>query len=341
MCGLVGVLTNSMSQKKLDIFQQLMTVATIRGALGAGFAGIPSKPGAVEILRDPDATAADMAYGASLWKLLYGKEKKEFNCLMGHARLPTSGGNEVEDCHPHSSRHIIGMHNGTMTKVMGRKIKKKDNDSRVLMNAMGEQGIREALEQSEGDYAVSVYDKNSQRLYLARNTNRPLHLATIDGDKTTLFWASEAAMLQLVIGRNIVDKKAITHYTLAPNRLLSYRVYFPQFLEYESIGVISTEQKLLPPPNKLEADVFYNTFGHTSVNAQELRAILDTGCANCEEAATMADYNGKKLTFFKTEEFFCEKCLTNDPLARAYLASHHVELPAHIKPVNPAAPSVH
>lgn len=330
MCGLVGVLSRDMTAEKLSIFHDLMVVATLRGDLGAGVAAVPSQPGPVETLRDPVVCAAELASGSEFHKLFFAKKANKFNCVMGHARMPTRGGLDDKDCHPHSSRHVIGMHNGTMKSVCGRQLTKAENDSEALIAAIGTHGLKATLEQSEGDYAVTVYNKNESRLFFARSAKRPLHFAMLAEDPNTLFWASEAMMLHLVLSRSTVGK--IKHFTLKPNHILGYRVYYPGVLEYETVAMVT------PPETEVKAqsrtEVYQTTPNHFTSH-DVLQALLHGGCSNCNEVQHLAEYLAPTITWFSPKEFICDTCLTHDAFARTFLVSHSVPVPARIKPVLP------
>ena len=332
MCGLVGVLSNKMTPEKLAVFHDLMIVATLRGDLGAGVAAVPANPGPVDVLRDPIVCAAELVSGSEFHKMFFAKKAKQYNCVMGHARMPTRGGIEDKDCHPHSSRHVVGMHNGTMKSVFGRTLDRKENDSEMLINAIGLHGLRETLEKSEGDYSLTVYNKNESRLFFARSAKRPMHFALLAEDPNTLFWASEAMMLHLVLSRSTVGK--IKHFTLKPNHILGYRVYYPGVLEYETVAVIASETNTRETPIPQATDVYQTVKDHF-VTHDTIQTFLKGGCTNCNEAKSLADYLAPTITWYSPREFICDECLTHDEFARTYLTSHHIAVPARIKPTTP------
>ncbi len=333
MCGLVGVLSSDMTGEKLRIFQGLMVVATLRGQTGAGLAVVPRPKKhvpSVRILRHPTLTAAELVYDQEFYK--YTKEPGSITCCMGHARAPTTGGFEIADTHPHVARHIIGMHNGHMRTVAGTEVPKKQNDSAMLFDAIGNQGIEQVIQHSVGAYALSIYNKQTQRLYFLRNSHRPIHFCMVEGDNKTLFWASEAQMLQLVVGRSVNGK--LHHYTLPADELISFPAFENGDIRFEDRKTVKSEA----PKEKDVTDktrMMYPTVSGQYFERNDMLAMLTHGCANCNAAHTMEDYLEKKIVWFAPKEFMCRECLTHDQTARDYVTCHGIALPHDLPPIVP------
>lgn len=123
---------------------------------------------------------------------------------MGHCRSATVGEITDKNSHPFDVGSLVGAHNGTL---VGTEFKSPNKtDSELLFEKVQKIGLKESLESlTRWDaYAVSVYDKSSRVVTLARNDQRPLYIAR--GNKQdVLFWGSEWRMLELALARNGVD----------------------------------------------------------------------------------------------------------------------------------------
>lgn len=126
--------------------------------------------------------------------------------IIGHTRLPTKGGNTIENVHPHMKTNVSGVHNGTMHKVDGTYVGANESDSNLLYRAISEKGLRETLANSDGAYALVFIDYKKGTLNFIRNSQRPLYFAKEAwGSKAqTLYWASERSFLNLILSRNNV-----------------------------------------------------------------------------------------------------------------------------------------
>jgi glucosamine 6-phosphate synthetase-like amidotransferase/phosphosugar isomerase protein len=321
MCGLCGVLSSHLDANSIEAFKGLMIVSTLRGEDGAGIVGIPKQAGAAaEILRS-EGTAADLATGMEFWKLA---EKKDthLSCLMGHARHPTSGTFDLEHVHPHTAGPIIGMHNGTLTKVMNRKPKQTESDSKLFFKAVANTGIDNAIDNTEGAYALTFVNTGLDTLYLLRNKLRPLSLATVEGVTDEIFWASEGSFLKLVLGR-IYNNRKITTSRLNEDMLVSFRLHYTgpvSALDYRLLKSSKPSVPLIEDKSTKMVATAKNRF----VTEAELAVILAQGCAYCMEPGTQADYNGHNLTWLAENEYLCHHCVTHDQFARDYAVSRGI-----------------
>ena len=134
-----------------------------------------------------------------------------YNCpiTVGHVRAATAG--KVEDINAHpfiglksneAQDYIIGVHNGTL---YGWEYYDQQNkyavDSEWAINQLATRGI-EAFEDFYGAFAMVWYDtEHPGKVFLARNNERPLHIAR-SKDGHSIIGASESGMLQWLAQRN-------------------------------------------------------------------------------------------------------------------------------------------
>lgn len=222
MCGLAGAMSNSLTTNEVGIFKDLLNVASLRGSQGAGVAVVQtpfSKNISIEILRTKHIAGA-LAYSPEFEELV----KPRVSTLIGHARLPTKGGLDLDAVHPHRSAHITGVHNGTMHRVAGHDVKEGESDSALLFKAISEVGIKEAIKESSGAYALVWADEREGTINFLRNNWRPLYFKNVGwGEKNinTLYWSSEQEMLDFVLSRTYKGTNTWDTY-LPIDTILSY-----------------------------------------------------------------------------------------------------------------------
>lgn len=217
MCGLAGILTlGGLSNDEIGSFEDLMTVSQLRGRTGAGIVAVREN-GKANIIRSQQTSShlmADKVY----FDLL---KKRPIRAMMGHCRLPTRGTTKgFENVHPHRSGKIIGMHNGTMSRVMEQTCKADESDSRLLFNAIGAHGLQKVIDDSWGAMALSWYDDEAETLNLYHNYERPLHVAQ-NKTQSTIWWGSEVWMLYASARRRCGEVEC---ESLAENTLYTYHL---------------------------------------------------------------------------------------------------------------------
>jgi len=122
---------------------------------------------------------------------------------FGHNRAATVGAVDDAGAHPFDTAHIIGIHNGTLTNGWKQRLKAKKSivvDSEALMRSISHRGPDKTLPVASGAMAIVYVDKRTNRLYLFRNSERPVHWCTTK--QGSLFWASEGKMLEWLLDRN-------------------------------------------------------------------------------------------------------------------------------------------
>lgn len=203
MCGLFGIAGN-LNYKDKDVFNQLMVVSSLRGQDSTGIAAVSEKD-EVEVLK---------MVGPPTDLLMHPKYDAVSRCydkkaLIGHVRKATQGGISRITAHPFEADHITMTHNGTLENWRsayrsGGIEGSYQSDSQKLADAIAAMGIREAIEETRGAYALVWWDARRKSLNFLRNNQRPLWYAMNEkGD--VLYWASEWKMLALVLDRNGVE----------------------------------------------------------------------------------------------------------------------------------------
>lgn len=213
MCGIVGAMSYFLSPGEIDRFKELMIVSNLRGWDGAGVVGVDQKHG-VHFLKSL-LSGVEAIKSKAFEDLL---NKGRITTLIGHTRYPTRGKVDYDATHPHVAGHIVGVHNGTMDHVLGHRPAAGESDSKLLFEAIRDVGIEETIRDSQGAFCLVYADKKENTINFIRNYKRPLSFASM-ANSNTFYWASEAGMLQYILGRH-GQKFEIT--TMPENKLFTY-----------------------------------------------------------------------------------------------------------------------
>lgn len=175
-----------------------MIVSNLRGRQGAGCIIVTNQGKTVHNVKTP-GSGLDVFRMESYQKNVINKGPQ---VLVGHTRYPTKGGNDISAVHPHNfSGQLTGVHNGTLRKVRGQFVG-NESDSALFYKHVSEVGIKKALSEAEGAYALVFVDYTTGKLNFIRNSQRPLFFAKVNWKSSkTLYWASEKAFLELVLDR--------------------------------------------------------------------------------------------------------------------------------------------
>ena len=184
MCGIGGFIINDINFLKTNI-QKIIRTAIHQENRGTDAAGI--------YIIDKDLLDKEpipMRYFLSDRILSNKIELEDFQGLLFHTRAATKGDPEInENNHPFAEKDIVLAHNGMITS--DETIRKKYNlpdkpetDTYTLVALIQKlidegiavaEAIKKALETIDEEthisYAVWIYDRNENALYLARNTN--------------------------------------------------------------------------------------------------------------------------------------------------------------------------
>lgn len=178
MCGIVGFVRNSkvVNNDICEAFQQIWWGTQLRGVDGSGIFQVNDSGG---VAMEKSAFTPDYsAYEKSIAAVLRQTDMSPFT--VAHCRAATKKPTKVDDkwlkknAHPFQHGDITLVHNGYFSYVGQDHNDKHEVDSESFTNAVADVGIDEALNRAYGAYALIYYDKKTETLNIARNSDRPL-----------------------------------------------------------------------------------------------------------------------------------------------------------------------
>lgn len=126
---------------------------------------------------------------------------KRNRAIIGHNRFATQGEVNRKNAHPFEFDTLIGTHNGTLTtKYLLDDPLDFKVDSENLYHHIEKNGIRDAMRVCSGAWSLVWWDKITENLCFLRNKERPMWVVRTE-DQKTMFWASEAWMLEIALQR--------------------------------------------------------------------------------------------------------------------------------------------
>jgi asparagine synthetase B (glutamine-hydrolysing) len=188
MCGLSGIAGRGLDLKQLNLFKDLLYVSSLRGPHSTGVASVTNDKIVLNKMTGDAALFLDY-FGGPKGYLMRERQL----ALIGHARWATIGNVTKANAHPYDTGRFIAAHNGTLRDREFTPGKHETRtDSELMFRAMNTKGIIPVLSNLSwwSAYAVSIWEKDTKKLHLARNTERPLFYG-IQKDSPTVIWGSE------------------------------------------------------------------------------------------------------------------------------------------------------
>ena len=234
MCGIVGFFAvNPPSEKERKALRDLLYLDMLRGKDSTGVAFIR-----------PNLKAEMYKCLGTPWHLEgfddYVKTfKSPFKGFIGHNRLATKGQVSKENAHPFRCKHIIGVHNGTMTHLYKMKDYGTDTDSEQLFNNIADHGIDETWKNVYGAATIVFWNNQAKTLNIVSNGERPFSFTFVKDEKQ-LWFASESWMLKGALGRNLKIDKEDLIVEPKKNWLITFKI------ENNSLKMIARELEKAP-----------------------------------------------------------------------------------------------
>lgn len=197
MCGIVGIIskgTSGLFYTDLDVFENMLVCDSLRGEDSTGVFGVYKNRQArtLKVAAEPH-----MLFRCPEWSEFRTKATASMQVVVGHNRAATRGAVTTTNAHPFSEGKIVLVHNGTLHNHKDFN-KDVEVDSHAITHALNERPAKEVLKEIDGAFAFVWYDREQQKLFMARNSERPLSFVE---SSSNIYFASEAGLLEYVLGR--------------------------------------------------------------------------------------------------------------------------------------------
>lgn len=207
MCGIAGVMGVQYLGKAEEFIRDSLVAGMLRGYDSAGIFQADRK-GKIWFHKD---AVEGMYLAGSKEGASFIKDAPKMAATITHTRAATQGSVTKANAHPFvvhkpNGSPLVGCHNGSLTTAWKNKPNAKgiDVDSHWALKTIAEKGV-EAFKEIFGAYCfVWVEDDKPGKVFMARNSQRPMHLLWTKDGKNVLF-ASEPGMLAWIAERNKID----------------------------------------------------------------------------------------------------------------------------------------
>ena len=212
MCGIWAVMAKNNTgffQKDMSLVEQMMYLTAPRGVHSTGLAVTNLKKPKVKPRIWKTTGGPCYMIQSTAWDAVDKYIITEGSVVYGHGRYATKGDITAKNAHPFSYKNITLVHNGTIHSGVTYEEKedspKVEVDSHALCIKMSKEGIKEALMDVSGAYAIIAHDADQGAVYFAKNYERPMHICELS-DRILIM--SEKEALEFLIKRNNIGYTA-------------------------------------------------------------------------------------------------------------------------------------
>ena len=215
MCGIFGYAKrqNAQNDNQLDKLKDVLTYladeSVIRGTDSTGISMInPSSRRTFKATAPSSEVVTDDTWKANI----LSRVNRDSTIAIGHVRLATHGVVNSRNAHPFEIGNVVGAHNGIIynyNKLAEKYDKSIEVDSEIIFESLNLNSKKKALEELEGDFAISWVRDSNRIVHLARESSRPLSVAYWRKAKI-LIWASTDDILKKSLRRAGLSLKQVS-----------------------------------------------------------------------------------------------------------------------------------
>lgn len=255
MCGIVGMFGNLNSQTN-KMLRDMQLFDTVRGLDATGILRVP--------ISGAPIFAKKVGLPDVLWKSCdmfnsRGILKTVNKVVIGHNRAATIGNITDANAHPFNHGHVCGVHNGSLHDWADlEEYLTTEVDSDSVFKTIAAKGAAHTWKSFRGAAALVWWDSKASRLFMIRNSERPLYLME-NVDSSVVFFASEPWMIRIAADRHKVSLKKDKGGTLSSPQRLNENVLYEFSVTatgYKLESHVELEKKPTPPVSNLHYGSF-------------------------------------------------------------------------------------
>lgn len=197
MCGLVGMITTTLTTNERKAMRDLIFMDTLRGDHSTGIATYVKGTG-----KDSGTWYYKRAVsGPDFLELAVPKRmlNDQWKVCMAHNRAATKGKINDKNAHPFHHDNIVGMHNGTLTSTLNLAAHKDfEVDSDNIFFDMSKNGAEVTIPKLRGAFCLTWIDTDNNTFNICRNSQRPMYIGW-NASQNLFMYSSEEHILRAVV----------------------------------------------------------------------------------------------------------------------------------------------
>jgi predicted glutamine amidotransferase len=278
MCGIVGCAsTGKMSSRteRLDFMKMGLDIGSWRGWDSTGIALVTETAKEAPVVFKKAVNGRDFIQFRTVEKYLNDIEK--YPVVIGHNRAATSNRGNLTDhnAHPFQYGRITLVHNGHIrnTHDLNQANQKADCqvDSSHVAWAMNDMGEERVLESVEGGFCFVWWNSELGTLNIARNNERPLHMA-FAAKENSLYFASELTqLLHLMEANSITIDEDVG--VLFPKPMVWHKFSLKDLREYTKVPFARRQGRQSSAITKIIGPIGKGTDSQPELTDEELSAL--------------------------------------------------------------------
>lgn len=286
MCGHIGVFGN-LTAPDLKFFRNGLVADYVRGVHSTGMAACTPSDVAIHKLAIDPINFLDLS-----------KVKSSINvtqhALIGHNRQATKGKINSVNAHPFQHGSITLVHNGTLTNQW--QLEKLfdapsfDTDSELICWLIDNYELGSVIKSLEGAFALVWWDSNDNSINMINNGEREFNIAV---DKDTVYWGSEAKMLDWLLHRaGIAYQDDMKVFSPAIGRYSKF-----SWTRKDGLSVETEDLELAPEKKPTPRQAKKGAGTKNTGKASDYEALPFKGQADDVPEDLVVGYQNKLLTF--------------------------------------------
>jgi predicted glutamine amidotransferase len=332
MCGIVGIVSNlPLTVKEKTVFKWLSYFDYTRGKHSTGYITgdqnqnitmLKRQGSPQQLWEDPNVRSLITPEGMFL--------ASDLKFIVGHNRAATRGLINTKNAHPFMTKHITGVHNGTVAMGLEKlpSFKEFEVDSEAVFNAIAENWTVEKLEQElVVSFSLVWHNAEKNSLSIVRNSQRPMYTAT-RSDSQGLVFASEDWMIDIALdiageSDKYEEAQKLPELELWEFDLLAKDVVGslckteiarkPFKKPYESLTKEDDSEAKHSYLGSYYSDIWF--YPKKAFNQKEFERISKYGCSMCASPIPFVDYSENNVRFLYDESNpVCADCVTTTEL---------------------------
>lgn len=303
MCGIVGCAsTEGMKNRsdRLSYMKMGLDIGSWRGWESTGLALVGQTAKEAPIVYKRALNGRDFIQLKTVDKYLSDIEK--YPVVIGHNRAATSGRGNIVDhnAHPFQYGKITLVHNGHIRNCHELKGASQGAECQVdsahVAFSMDANGEQETLEAVDGGFCFVWWNSELETLNIARNNERPLHMAFAAKENSFYFSSELTQLLHLMQDIDIDEETGI----MFPKPWVWHKFNLKNLREYTKVPFVQRQGRQQMNTGNMRIHGRTGGPGTTETGSGQSSELTDVELSDLENPDTLKD--GTQETTFEIDE---------------------------------------